>query len=92
MKRDKALHTVRLQPQLAHVPEYLLPAALRTESQDADAEVETPAVPKKRKQNGSFKSAKRHKYQVGIFLQPFLYRYIAFTYFLFPSIYIFYRI
>ncbi|XP_034832291.1 probable ATP-dependent RNA helicase DDX56 [Maniola hyperantus] len=64
LKRDKALHTVRVQPQLAHVPEYLLPAALRSEQCDAD-DVEMPAQPKKRKQahKTNFGSAKRHKYQ-----------------------------
>lgn len=59
LKRDKALHTVRLQSQLAHVPEYLLPAALRSE--DVEPDVEAPVPAKKRKVN--FGSAKRHKYQ-----------------------------
>lgn len=63
LKRDKALHTVRLQPQLAHVPEYLLPATLRSDDTEADTEASTPAPPKKRKQTGSFGSVKRHKYQ-----------------------------
>uniref|UniRef100_S4PHF8 RNA helicase n=1 Tax=Pararge aegeria TaxID=116150 RepID=S4PHF8_9NEOP len=63
LKRDKALHTVRVQPQLAHVPEYLLPAALRAEPAEPDADA--PPEPKKRKQPNrtSFGSAKRHKYQ-----------------------------
>ncbi|GBP21663.1 Probable ATP-dependent RNA helicase DDX56 [Eumeta japonica] len=69
LRRDKALHTVRLQPQLAHVPEYLLPAALRTESSaaDDDQDAQEPAPPKpkenKRKQPVHHGSVKRHKYQ-----------------------------
>ncbi|XP_013144056.1 PREDICTED: ATP-dependent RNA helicase DBP9 [Papilio polytes] len=63
LRRDKALHTVRLQPQLAHVPEYLLPAALRNDTPEADAE-QPPEPTKKRKQKQTnFGSAKRHKYQ-----------------------------
>ncbi|XP_050675799.1 probable ATP-dependent RNA helicase DDX56 [Leptidea sinapis] len=60
IKRDKALHTVRLQQHLAHVPAYLLPAALRGDDGDED----TPApAPAKRRQPHKFGSAKRHKYQ-----------------------------
>lgn len=66
LRRDKALHTVKVQHHLAHVPEYLLPAALRNEESVED-EQETAAAPapqKKRKQPGNYGSAKRHKYQV----------------------------
>ncbi|XP_068633682.1 probable ATP-dependent RNA helicase DDX56 [Battus philenor] len=64
LRRDKALHTVRLQPQLAHVPEYLLPAALRSDEPEPEAE-QTPEPTKKRKQKhtANFGSVKRHKYQ-----------------------------
>ncbi|CAK1579901.1 unnamed protein product [Parnassius mnemosyne] len=64
LRRDKALHTVRLQPQLAHVPEYLLPAALRNEAPEPD--VDQPAEPvkkRKQKQPANYGSVKRHKYQ-----------------------------
>ncbi|XP_047991943.1 probable ATP-dependent RNA helicase DDX56 [Leguminivora glycinivorella] len=63
LKRDRALHTVRQQPQLAHVPDYLLPAALRPEPEaEADqADKETAAPPAKKKRN--FGSAKRLKHQ-----------------------------
>nr|AAS18604.1 RNA helicase [Choristoneura fumiferana] len=64
LRRDKALHTVRVQPQLAHVPEYLLPHALRTEEPEADAEAaEAPAPAPQKKRRQGFGSAKRHKYQ-----------------------------
>ncbi|CAH2048293.1 unnamed protein product, partial [Iphiclides podalirius] len=66
LRRDKALHTVRLQPQLAHVPEYLLPAALRPDAPEPDAEQPTePAkAPAKRKpKKPAFGSVKRRKYQ-----------------------------
>lgn len=63
LKRDKALHTVRLQPHLAHVPEYLLPAALRNE-EPADAEQETePPPPHKKKKQSQYGNAKRMKHQ-----------------------------
>lgn len=74
LRRDKALHTVRVQPQLAHVPDYLLPPALRTDDpssssttaivgEETDISAPTPATAK-RKQPPSYGSAKRHKYQV----------------------------
>ncbi|KAL0839136.1 hypothetical protein ABMA28_017108 [Loxostege sticticalis] len=64
LKRDKALHTVRLQPHLAHIPEYLLPAALRTEEPEpVDAE-EAPQPPqKKRKPNKEYGNVKKLKRQ-----------------------------
>ncbi|CAG5038286.1 unnamed protein product [Parnassius apollo] len=64
LRRDKALHTVRVQPQLAHVPEYLLPAALKSEAPEPD--VDQPAEPvkkRKQKQPANYGSVKRHKYQ-----------------------------
>ncbi|CAG9562198.1 unnamed protein product [Danaus chrysippus] len=61
LKRDKALHTVRLQPQLAHVPEYLLPAALRTDGPEPEPTTDAPPAKKKKQQN--YGSVKRHKYQ-----------------------------
>ncbi|KAL4707982.1 hypothetical protein ACJJTC_010598 [Scirpophaga incertulas] len=64
LKRDKALHTVRLQPHLAHVPEYLIPAALRPDDPADDAPEptgEAPPPPKKKK--GNYSNAKRMKYQ-----------------------------
>lgn len=67
LRRDKALHTVKVQHHLAHVPEYLLPAALRSEESVEDeqdgAAAPVPAPQKKRKQHGQYGSAKRHKYQ-----------------------------
>ncbi|XP_030036975.2 probable ATP-dependent RNA helicase DDX56 [Manduca sexta] len=64
LRRDKALHTVKVQQHLSHIPEYLLPAALRSEEpvEDEETVVEKPVV-KKRKQPGNFGSAKRHKYK-----------------------------
>ncbi|KAJ0176855.1 hypothetical protein K1T71_008034 [Dendrolimus kikuchii] len=67
LRRDKALHTVKVQPHLAHVPEYLLPAALRNEEADDKDAVDAHEKPikreKKRKNTGHYGSAKRHKYQ-----------------------------
>lgn len=64
LRRDKALHTVKVQQHLAHIPEYLLPAALRSEEPVEDQETVTEKpVTKKRKQPGTYGSAKRHKYQ-----------------------------
>lgn len=63
LRRDKALHTVKIQQHLAHVPEYLLPAALRNEETE-EKETEAAPVIKKRKNNANYGSAKRHKYQV----------------------------
>ncbi|XP_041979341.1 probable ATP-dependent RNA helicase DDX56 isoform X2 [Aricia agestis] len=66
LKRDKALHTVRHQAQLAHVPDYLLPAALRSQAEaegEEGAERDGGEAPAKKKKTASFKSAKRHKYQ-----------------------------
>lgn len=63
LRRDRALHTVRVQQHLANVPEYLLPAALRSEGTvEGEQDTAAPAPAKKRKQN--FGSKKRHKYQV----------------------------
>lgn len=62
------MHTVKVQHHLAHVPDYLLPAALRNEESVEDeqdgAAAPAPAPQKKRKQPGQYGSAKRHKYQV----------------------------
>ncbi|XP_059061494.1 probable ATP-dependent RNA helicase DDX56 [Achroia grisella] len=64
LRRDKALHTVKLQPHLAHIPEYLLPAALRSEEPaDADQEAEPAPPAKKKKHNKNYENAKRLKYQ-----------------------------
>ncbi|KPI99345.1 putative ATP-dependent RNA helicase DDX56 [Papilio xuthus] len=63
LRRDKALHTVRLQPQLAHVPEYLLPAALRNDTQEPDADQPPEPTKKRKHKQANFGSAKRHKYQ-----------------------------
>lgn len=64
IKRDKALHTVRVQEQLAHVPDYLVPGALRPSEPEASADCPAPPQPAKRKTQHSYGSAKRHKYQV----------------------------
>ncbi|XP_061715645.1 probable ATP-dependent RNA helicase DDX56 [Cydia pomonella] len=66
LRRDRALHTVRAQPQLAHVPDYLLPAALRA-APDAEPGAADPAAapaptPAKKKRT-NFGSAKRLKHQ-----------------------------
>ncbi|XP_063364006.1 probable ATP-dependent RNA helicase DDX56 [Cydia amplana] len=58
LRRDRALHTVRPQPQLAHVPDYLLPAALRR----PEPEQPPPAPPAKRRR-GNFGSARGLKHQ-----------------------------
>ncbi|XP_063536052.1 probable ATP-dependent RNA helicase DDX56 [Cydia strobilella] len=72
LRRDRALHTARAQPHLAHVPDYLLPAALRahtdTEAEaDADAEDEpreaAPPAPPAKKKRGNFGSARGLKHQ-----------------------------
>ncbi|KPJ14352.1 putative ATP-dependent RNA helicase DDX56 [Papilio machaon] len=63
LRRDKALHTVRLQPQLAHVPEYLLPAALRNDTPEPDAEQPPEPTKKRKHKQTNFGSAKRHRYQ-----------------------------
>ncbi|CAG4991820.1 unnamed protein product [Colias eurytheme] len=63
IKRDKALHTVRVQEQLAHVPEYLLPAALRETELEPSADAPAPAQVTRKRKQGNFGSAKRHKYQ-----------------------------
>ncbi|XP_047503498.1 probable ATP-dependent RNA helicase DDX56 [Pieris napi] len=63
IKRDKALHTVRVQEQLAHVPEYLVPGALRPSEPEASADRPAPPQAPKRKTQHSYGSAKRHKYQ-----------------------------
>ncbi|XP_026760965.2 probable ATP-dependent RNA helicase DDX56 [Galleria mellonella] len=64
LRRDKALHTVKVQPHLAHIPEYLLPAALRSE-EPADTEQQTETAPpaKKKKHNKNYENTKRRKYQ-----------------------------
>ncbi|XP_026327755.1 probable ATP-dependent RNA helicase DDX56 [Hyposmocoma kahamanoa] len=62
LRRDKALHTVKLQSHLSHVPEYLLPAALRNEEAVDDEQEKEAPIAKKKKHN-NFGSAKRHKYQ-----------------------------
>lgn len=77
LRRDKALHTVKVQHHLAHVPDYLLPAALRNEEtvEDGQETAAAPAPQKKRKQPGNYGSAKRRKYQVSGFLMfLFMYR------------------
>ncbi|XP_049873007.1 probable ATP-dependent RNA helicase DDX56 [Pectinophora gossypiella] len=62
LRRDKALHTVKVQQHLCHVPEYLLPAALRKEEEESTEDAQEAPAPKK-KNKGNFGSAKRHKYQ-----------------------------
>ncbi|XP_053609878.1 probable ATP-dependent RNA helicase DDX56 [Plodia interpunctella] len=59
LRRDKALHTVKLQPHLAHIPEYLLPAALRSEEPEADQE----EAPVKKKSKKNYENVKRLKRQ-----------------------------
>ncbi|CAG9125790.1 unnamed protein product [Plutella xylostella] len=67
IRRDKALHTVKVQPQLAHVPSYLLPAALRPdegaegEGEEGAREVEGKPPAKRRKEG--YGNAKRFKYE-----------------------------
>ncbi|KOB71443.1 putative ATP-dependent RNA helicase DDX56 [Operophtera brumata] len=51
LRRDRALHTVRVQQHLAHVPDYLLPAALRSEDTvEEEQDTAAPVPAKKRKQ------------------------------------------
>lgn len=63
LRRDKALHTVRVQPHLAHVPEYLVPEGLKSAVATADIEQSVKKNNKRKRGDMDYQNMKKTKYQ-----------------------------